>query len=136
MLSQYEGASPKAISNGSVAQMLHFVEDAKHDIALLASTLDRANRNREMWQGQCARQAEELTRLRKELAKVKAASRELIDALTSEGKAKLRFDELSEARADSDTLHAADEKHSDVIVDVMEAIVRVRAALGDASNAE
>lgn len=73
----------------------------------------------------------EITRLRKELKTVKAASRELIDALTAHVEAKLRLDELIEARADSDTLHAADEKHSDTIVDVMEAIVRVRAALGE-----
>ncbi|WP_173931352.1 hypothetical protein [Chelativorans sp. Marseille-P2723] len=34
-LSQYHGAAPKAIADGSRAQMIFFVEDAKHDIATL-----------------------------------------------------------------------------------------------------
>jgi hypothetical protein len=40
-LSQYEGASPNAIASGSTAQMIFFIEDAKHDIAALASELQR-----------------------------------------------------------------------------------------------
>lgn len=38
---QYTGASPHAIAAGSVAQIRHFVEDAKHDIARLLDELSR-----------------------------------------------------------------------------------------------
>jgi hypothetical protein len=39
-LDQYSNCSPTAIAEGSRAQMMHFVEDAKADIASLAKALE------------------------------------------------------------------------------------------------
>lgn len=41
-LSQYANCTARAISDGSPAQVFHFVEDAKHDISLLAKALRTA----------------------------------------------------------------------------------------------
>jgi len=38
-LSTYAGGSPRAISDGSSAQVFYFVDDATHDIATLAAAL-------------------------------------------------------------------------------------------------
>lgn len=40
-LSQYANCTPRAVSDGSPAQVFHFVEDAKHDIAELAAANER-----------------------------------------------------------------------------------------------
>lgn len=38
---QYASASPNAIASGSKAQMMYFVEDAKHDIGVLLKEIER-----------------------------------------------------------------------------------------------
>jgi hypothetical protein len=39
-LSSYANCTARAISDGSPAQVFHFVEDAKHDIAAMAKALE------------------------------------------------------------------------------------------------
>lgn len=41
-LSQYANCTARAVSDGSPAQVYHFVEDAKHDIAEMAKALRTA----------------------------------------------------------------------------------------------
>ena len=41
-LSSYANCTPRAVSDGSPAQVFHFVDDAKHDIAELAAALRTA----------------------------------------------------------------------------------------------
>lgn len=72
--SQYAQCSPKAISEGSPAQMMFFVEDAKKDIAALAREIDRITeerdrieRNRDMWRGQVERQSAKISQMREVL---------------------------------------------------------------------
>lgn len=43
-LSQYAGCSPEAISNGSQAMVRFFIDDAKHDVATLATALTQCQR--------------------------------------------------------------------------------------------
>lgn len=51
-LTQYSNCSPDAIAQGSSAQMMYFVADAKHDIAILSARIEA--------------QEAEIARLRKE----------------------------------------------------------------------
>jgi hypothetical protein len=51
-LEQYANTSPRAVADGSPAQMFYFVQDAKADIAELAATLAeqrRANERLGQW---------------------------------------------------------------------------------------
>lgn len=69
--SQYAQCSPEAIAEGSMAQMLHFVADAKKDIVSLCREVDRLTeerdrieRNRDMYRGQVERQSATITQMR------------------------------------------------------------------------
>jgi hypothetical protein len=53
--------SPDAVVAGSTAQARNVLEMALQDIAVLAADRDRTERNRDMWKGQCERQAEQLS---------------------------------------------------------------------------
>ena len=72
--SQYAQCSPKAIAEGSIAQMLHFVEDAKkdivslsHEVGRLTEERDRIERNRDMYRGQVERQSATIEAMREAL---------------------------------------------------------------------
>lgn len=63
-----------AVVAGSSAQARNVLQMALDDIAGLSADRDRTARNRDMWKGQCERQAEQLSRSRdisgrKELSK-------------------------------------------------------------------
>ncbi|CDM57637.1 putative predicted protein [Rhizobium favelukesii] len=66
-LERYAACSAKAIAEGSLAQVMYFIDDAKKDIATLAADRDRIERNREMWKGQVERQSETISQLREAL---------------------------------------------------------------------
>lgn len=61
--------SPKAVSEASQANIFNVLEMALQDIAKMALEIEalkadrnRALRNRDMWKGQCERQADQLRR--------------------------------------------------------------------------
>lgn len=51
---------PDAVVAGSTAQARNVLEMALKDIAALSADRDHISRNRDMWKGQCERQAEQL----------------------------------------------------------------------------
>ncbi|MES2030896.1 MAG: hypothetical protein V4477_17075 [Pseudomonadota bacterium] len=53
---------PDLVAAGSAAQARNVLEMATQDIAAIAADRDRTERNRDMWKGQCERQAEQLTK--------------------------------------------------------------------------
>lgn len=60
---EWSKVDPKAVVSGSSAQAENVLKMALQDIARLAADRDRINRNRDMWQNQCNRQAQQLSEI-------------------------------------------------------------------------
>ena len=58
---RWSAVRPGAVVSGSNAQAHNVLGMALQDIAVLDAELARAERNRDMWKGQCERQAAQLT---------------------------------------------------------------------------
>jgi hypothetical protein len=62
-LEQWALVKPEELRGGSNAQAVNVLTMALHDIAVLAEAVARTERNRDMWKGQCDRQAQHIREL-------------------------------------------------------------------------